>query len=127
MNRRLSVILILLGLAALVSCSTPQRSGLSKDDILVLSTFGKHPGAHPNMAADVAKICLRNDLSRDQAAELLGNTGLRPTRHRMFYGIAPSQYMSLQFDDNGNITGAFINNEPIVLEDKADSGRKRKP
>jgi hypothetical protein len=45
--------------------------------------------------------------------ELLGNTGLRPTPRRLFYGFQPSQYMSLEFDDTGAKVGALINNEPV--------------
>jgi hypothetical protein len=104
---------ILFGLVAIVGCSTPLRNALPKDDIVTLSTFGQHPGLHPEMAAEVARICLRHHVTRDQAVELLGNTGLRPTPRRLFYGFQPSQYMSLEFDDTGAKVGALINNEPV--------------
>ena len=127
MKEQKTVLCVLLVLVALMGCSTVLHNDLTKDEILTLSTFGQHPGWHPEMAVEVAKICLRHHVTRAQAAELLGNTGLRPTPRYLFYGIRPSQYMSLEFDDTGVIVGALINNEPVTLNSEGNKDVGRQP
>jgi hypothetical protein len=65
-------------------------------------------------AREIAEICLRHGLARDQVLALVG------APHPLFsgpktlsYGFAPSQMMSLHFDDGGRIISAEVNNEWI--------------